>query len=312
MDSIVNTINGKTFGTFKFQYSRHHPVHPDPRLVPPNNKRLAEEILTYFFCEFRKRKFKSIISDIEISKDDSNKKPDALITENGVRKGIQITQLQFTNHEARKAIANDLNKQIADSLSLSLTCPLRVIINIFPAINKSLIPLKDIRKGKAKIISSLISFISQSLHAKLQTLSEDSSPSYTFIDTGLLKPHFSHIVFNPVPKGAYPRFYGRKNIYVNMDMNDTSYDLNDLDDAINEIYKKKNNGLSEVLLIWADEQELALNKRPAAERIFSKFIASSFKEVYFMTFQNNVALFEKSLELWQLKPFADNIPPLKK
>ncbi len=64
---------------------------------------------------------------------------------------------------------------------------------------------------------------------------------------------------------------------------------------------KKNKGNSELLLIWADEFELVSNERKIAEKFIQKFADSSFEEVYFMTFTNNMVFFINSLQLWPIK-----------
>src|SRR3989442_9307450 len=114
MDVIVDMTNGKSCGTFKFQYSRHYPVKQDPRFVPHNDKKLAEKIVGSYFCQFLEREYHSFIEDFKHNHDDSNKKPDISFIENGVVKGVQITELQFTRHEERKAIALRKRMEIVD------------------------------------------------------------------------------------------------------------------------------------------------------------------------------------------------------
>jgi hypothetical protein len=121
------------------------------------------------------------------------------------------------------------------------------------------------------------------------------------VENDKLTPHFRRIVLNPVPPNCFPRFYGHNNIYVNYEIDNVAFDLSDADLAIDEVFNKKNGSSAEVLLIWADDFELATNKKIIIEKLYLKFIGSSFTEVYFMTFSDNVELFLKSLELWPLK-----------
>ena len=116
MNAIIDMTNRKSSGTFKFQYSRHRPVNPDPRFIP-KDKKLAEKIIGSFFCEFRKKYFKANIQNFRLNDQDDNKKPDALIEEDGITKGIQITQLEFTRHELRKVASKRKSKEITDSLA---------------------------------------------------------------------------------------------------------------------------------------------------------------------------------------------------
>jgi len=304
MDAIIDGINGKGFGTFKFQYSRRSPVHPNPRLIPRDDKQLAEKMLGSFFCQFLEKEFKSKIENFRLNPDDSHKKADILYTENGIDRNLQITQLQFTRYETRKAIAVEKNKLIADCLSVLIQTPFPIIVNIFPTSEKSSIPLSDRKRGKSKIEAELIKYLAVTLKSRLPDLARDSSPLWLSFDNNKLSPHFRRVVINPVPQNCYPRFYGRNNIYVNYEIDNVAFEFSDAESAIDDLYNKKNNSSAEVLLIWADDFELAGNKRPIAEKLQQKLVDSSFDEIYFMTFSDNVAMFVKTLELWPLKVYS--------
>ncbi len=304
MDAIIDGINGKGFGTFKFQYSRHSPVHPNPRFIPRDNKQLAEKILGSFFCKFLAKDFKSKIENFRLNPDDSHKKADVLFIENGIDRKLQITQLQFTRYETRKVIALEKNKLIADYLSLLVHPAFPIIVNIFPNSDKTSIPLSNKKRGKTKVEAELIKYLVITLKSRLPELTQNSSPLWLNFDTNKLSPYFRRIVINPVPPNCYPRFYGRNNIYVNYEIDNVAFELADAESAIDEVFTKKNNSSAELLLIWADDFELAGNKRQIGEKLQQKFINSSFDEIYFMTFSDNVALFTITLELWPLKVYS--------
>ena len=157
-------------------------------------------------------------------------------------------------------------------------------------------------------------YIAQSLNTHLQEIDTSDSPIWINVNDARLSPHFKRIVLNKVPSRAFPNFPGTHNVNVNYDFNDVAYEEADIDTAIDELYRKKNNGIADILLIWADDFELVTNKRSIAEKLCKKFFESSFEEIYFMTFENNMTMFLKSLEFWPLKcppEFLSRVPSTK-
>lgn len=302
MDVIVNGINGKGHGTFKFQYSRYAPVKNDSRFVPHNDKKLAENILGSYFCDFLRRHYNSTISEYTNNIDDSHKKPDVSFIENGKLKGMQITELQFTKHEERKALSKRIGEQLVNSIVKLFIPKYPIIVNIFPIIEKDSIPLADVKKGKGRIINELASYIASVIEESQPHFDSDASPIWHTVADEKLAKYYRQLVLNIVPRNCYPRFFGHSNVYINYDIDDVSFALEDVGYAIQEIFRRKNNGSANILLIWSDELELAtFSKRKAAEKIFEQFETSTFEEVFFMSFVNNLPMFLKSLELWALK-----------
>lgn len=302
MDVIINGVNGIGFGTMKFQYSRRQPVYPDPRFIPHDDKKLAETILGSFFTQFLERQFNSSITGFKHNSDDSNKKPDITFIENGLQRGLQITQLQFTRHEERKSIARRTAVQLVSSILKLITPRFPIIVNIFPLESKKVVPLSDVKKGKSKILEELADHIVFSIRENQDKFFVSDQPIWLHIEHPTLKKYYRTLVLNKVPPNCYPRFYGRQNVFINYDIDDVAYEETDANDAVNAIFDKKNKGNANMLLIWSDEFELGtLNKRRLAEIVFNEFSVSSFDEVFFMTFTNNLPMFAKSLELWVLK-----------
>ncbi len=303
ISSISDLTNGKSFGTFKFQYSKYSPVHPEPEIVP-KNKVDAENFIGMVFCQFLTIHFNSKIDQFKLNEKDDNKNPDVIITENGIVKGIQISQLNFSNYEARKATAKEKNLELAIKISTRVKLDFPLNVNIFPSTTKDEIPLSNLKRGKSKTEILLIDFICESITSNITNLSSDPNPIWIPITDSKLVSHFSKIVLNPIPEKSYSRFPGRDNIFVNYDFNDVAYDLNDIDIAIDKMYIKKNKGKSEILLLWLNDfgiHGINDNKRHVFNRLYTKFIDSTFSEIYLLTFTNNVSLFKESLELWPVK-----------
>lgn len=298
--SISDLTNGKSFGTFKFQYSKYSPVHPEPGIVP-KNKIDAENFIGMVFCQFLTMHLKSKISSFKLNENDGNKNPDVIIIENGIKKGVQISQLQFTDYEARKAIAKQKNLELAIEIGKVVKINFPLVVNIFPTSRKDTIPLITLKRGKSKKEALLVTFISSSIKANIENLISDTNPIWIAIKDIQLSSHFSKIVLNAIPKDSFSRFPGKDNIFVNYDFNDVAYNLVDIDLSIEKMYFKKNSGNSDILLLWLDDFGIHNNKRYVVTKLYEKFIDSTFKEIYLLTFTNNVALFKDSLQLWPIK-----------
>jgi hypothetical protein len=299
MDVIVDHTNSRGGGTFKFQYSRRVPVKKDPFI--PKDKRIAEEMVAYFFSQTLLGNYYRNIGSVKRVEDDANKNADMLMLEDQQWKGIQITQLQFTNYIGRKAISERMNTSIATAISRLVSPPNKVIVNIFPVATKGEIPLSEVGKGKDAIFDRLEKFAADALKKNATGLTDPNYPVWISVDDDKLKPHLRTICLNPVPPDGFPRFPGVGNVFVNYDQDDVAYNEDDITSSVTEIYNKKEGGKAEILLIWADEFDLGVVERKVAEQIQRKFTTSSFAEVYLMTFTNHITMILDTINLWPLK-----------
>lgn len=299
VDVIVDHTNSRGEGTFKFQYSRRMPVKEDPFI--PKEKHLSEEMVAYFFSQTLLGNYYRNIGPVKRVKDDSNKNADMLMLEGNEWKGIQITQLQFTNYIGRKAISEKINTSIAAAISKLVSPPGKVIVNIFPVATKGEIPLSTVSKGKEALLDRLAKFAADTLKKNYAELTNPNKPIWVNVEDDKLKPHFRMICLNPVPPDGYPRFPGVDNVFVNYDQDDVAYNDDDLISSVTEVYKKKEGGQAEILLIWADEFDLGMVERKVAEQLQHQFLQSSFAEVYLMTFVNHITMILSTINLWPVK-----------
>lgn len=263
-------------------------------------------MLAWFFSQTLKGNFNRSITETKVCSDDSHKNPDILMREDSIWRGVQITQLLFTRYEERKDISARMNQSLADAIAMAITLPFPLIVNIQPTAQKGEIPMEDVRK-KGRLQSELVDFIINMLKKNQAILETSKTPLYFNVDKPKLAPHFRHIALNPIPKHATSRFPSNGNISVNYDQDDVAFNDNDIAAAIDEVFDKKNNGNSEILLIWADNFGLNFHERKIVEGLYSKFSNSSFEEVYFMTFENYKSRITETLNLWPIKAIKNYI-----
>lgn len=304
MDIILNALDGKSFNTFKFQYSKYNPFQE----FIPKNKKQIEFIIGMYYSQFRVLHYNKIVEYIELCEDDSNKKSDIVIKENDEIKSIQITRLTFTKYEERKAIAKKRSLAFAEAITKDLQIDFKLNVNIFSKSKKDQIPLKDLKNKRNKIEKRLIEFIVKSINNHKNKLSVENKPIPIQIQDSTLSKYYSFLNLNPIPKESYSRFHGLNNVFINYDFDDVSFDKEDVEKSINELYNKKNEGSSDILLIWANVFELVSLKEYIADQLRNKFMNSTFKEVFLMTFYDNEVMFRDTLELRPLKILKGNEP----
>jgi hypothetical protein len=292
-------MEGKS-STFKFPWSRAR-VHLEPNFIP-KDKQTAEMMLTMYFCQMHMLHMGKKVTGIKANENDSNKNADTFITADGKDISIQITRLMFTNYETRKAIAKRKSLEFAKAISGRVNLLHEVVITIFPK-QKHKIPLKNLGSRAKTLEKKLLDLIVLSVNMNIEKLVPDSGNVDVLIKDGELREHFYSIDICPVPKGMYANVYGLNNIFINYNFNGSTYNDSDSDKAIDELFKRKDRGVADLLLIWANSFELhGLEK--IVQKLWDRFGDSTFQNVQFMTFYDNVAFFRETLQLWGIKPVA--------
>ncbi len=290
----------KKSSTFKFPWSRAR-VHLEPNFIP-KDKQIAEMMLSMYFCQIHMVRLDRKVSGIRLNENDSNKSADVIITADGKDISVQITRLTFTNFETRKAIAKRKSLEFAKAISERVNLSNEVVITIFPK-QKHKIPLKNLGSRGKTLEKKLLDFIVFSINTNKEKLVPDSGNIDAVIKDGELREHFYSVDICPVPKGMFANVYGHNNVFINYNFYGSTYDDSDADQAIDELFKRKDQGVADLLLIWANSFELhGLEK--IVQKLRDRFQDSSFENVQFMTFHDNVVLFRETLQLWGIKPIT--------
>jgi hypothetical protein len=285
--------------TFKFPYSRSK-VHLEPEFIPKDKKK-AELMIGMYFCQMHMLRLNYNIEGVKLNNDDSNKKGDVIITHDGKDVSMQITRLSFTDFETRKSVAKKKSIEFAKLISDRVRVDRQVVINIFPK-NKHKIPLQKLG-SRAKVLErKLIDLIVLSIQVNESKLKEDITHISIGIKDGALKDFFYSIDLCPVPEGMFANVHGYQNIFINYNFYGATYDKIDVDKAIDELFKKKDQGVADMLLIWANSFEMHYDLEGIVEKLRIKFATSSFGNIQFMAFHDSVALFRETLKLWGIKP----------
>jgi hypothetical protein len=110
------------------------------------------------------------------------------------------------------------------------------------------------------------------------------------------------ITLQRIPDGFYSNFFGRDNIFIDLDFDNVIFSEEDIENECINIYNKKNEGKSNVLLIWADTFEILQEPKYIIEKLKLKFESSSFNEVFFLNFYNRLDFYlDQSVGITQIK-----------
>jgi hypothetical protein len=280
---IIGKENSGPFGSFKLGYSRGLPSYMAPKLFMHKK---AEE---YFVCSLYAQMLfynKFPIIGVEVCEDDSDKGADVIIKIlNCESKKIQVTRFTLTEYLKRRKIAEKkVDKLIDEILKLiNVEFPINIAIDM---LSNSFSPLNN--QKTVKLLSKLIA--DSILNKKAELLSSNNFINCQVVDKRL-KMFTPQITLQSIPKDFNSNFFGRDNIFIDLDFDNISFSKEDIENECLNIYDKKNGGKAEVLLIWADTFEILYNPQYIIERLKFQFEHSTFKEVLFFNFYNRLDLY---------------------
>lgn len=281
--------------SFKFQ-TTFSPPNTFIKKVIPIEKRKAEFYLSILFAQyllFNNRQ----IDKIELNDNDENRGSDINSRIDGKDIGIQLTRLVPDDYMTRKKVAFDKSLFVASEISQRLKPDFPLNINIYPQyIDQVGIPSKNLKSNIA-----LIEEIAENLKNDLSKLKSESETIFKSVNNNKAQEIAKSYTFNPIPKDQYSAFPGKDNVFVNFEFDLIHITDIELSAQIDKIYNNKNNGSSQILIIWADQHEILEQIKEVAQMINKKFQDSSFQEVFFMTFLDRIDLFRDTLKIIKVK-----------
>lgn len=280
-------------GTAEIHYSRS---------VLPIEKRAKEKFIAEEFL-----KTKSSASDVRINPDDSFGKPDIFCNINGKETSIQLTQLIVRHGPKSSDIVEKINTKLIYEISsqVIVTHPLHILILIPSNEENTLLKInsKEI-KILAEVIVKAIEFsqISPSMSELEQFSKEGKKVNITPIKIpDNINSKIKAILIQRLEENVNIYRTIRNNLIIDFNFNMIIMSEELLVNLIEEIYLKKEDSNSDILLIWTcDENVLTLTD----EVVFilqERFEKTNFKQVFFFQFWPGEELFEKNKRIFQIK-----------
>lgn len=291
---IFSGENTGSKGSFKMPYSFGMPSYLAPKIF--TTQKTEEYFITSLYSQHLLYRKIPVIG-VDVCEDDSNKKPDSLVKlENGKIIEVQVTRFTLTDYLNRRKISENKVEKIIKEINKLEKIKFPVNITFHTHKDTNLLP------NSQKIYRAVAKTIIDTISKKTVELKEPSKfINETVKDKKLIK-YIPVITLQRLPAGSYSNFFGRDNVFIDLDFDNVLFTKSDIEKECLKIYNRKNNGQSNVLLIWADTFEVLYDAKPIGQTLENQFEKSSFDEVYFFKFFNRLDIFLKQeFEIFQLK-----------
>ena len=279
-------------GSFKIPYSRGLPSYMAPKVF--TTQKTEEYFVTTLYAQHLLYNGYQTIG-VEVCADDSHKKADSIVKlENGKTIKIQVTRFTLTEYLNRRKIAENKVEKIIKEINKIKKIDIPVNVTFHTLRQKNRLP------NNSKIDREIAKLIVETISSKRNELEKPGIFINEEIKNEKIKQYCPLITLQRIPPEHFSNFYGRDNVFIDMDFDNITFTQKDIDEESQNIFNKKNNGEAEVLLIWADTFEILYDVKPFGESLEKQFKESSFEEVYFLKFFNRLT-FNGQIEIAQLK-----------
>jgi len=293
-----NLNQGKTqlIGRFKLPFSLNGALENNPKWVDEKETENVENLIGHLFTNYLREVEKSKVLYFSPNKKDDHKNPDLLIHLDGKINGIQVTQFVLREYLSRFNQAKRVCEKLSGFISEIYKPPIKINIQIGTPWDSDEIPKAPIKKYKklAKVIADKISENIEKLNLKNE-----------YLNFYLNNTEFKDIaeVYNlyPVPNGNKSNFFGDNNIYIDYGFDNVLIFEEDVKETADKVYNDKNEGNSEILIIWGDERQFMKTEKHIIKALTERFEDTTFELVYFMTFVNFLEIQDRVISVNRIK-----------
>lgn len=279
---IISAENSNAIRSFKLGYSRGFPSYEAPKLL--THKKTEEYFVTSLYAQMLLYNNIPVIG-IEVCEDDSDKGADTILKLlNSSPKEIQITRFTLTDYLKRRKIAAKQVDKLIDQVLQLTTVPDRVNVNL------NLYNEKGVPLNKQKSSNLLAEEIAAAINNNRSKLISSNDFINHAVENEKIKKHTPVITLQRIPEGFYSNFYGKDNLFIDLDFDNVGFTQKDIKDECSNIYGKKNGGKASILIIWADTFEILYNPQYVVEGLNQQFKQTTFEEVWFFDFYNHLEL----------------------
>jgi len=290
LNSHLNKGKKQLIGGFKLPYSLNGPVFMQPKWVDEKETLMVESLIGQLFDKYLRKTEKRNVLDFSHNEKDDHKNPDLFVHIDGKVFGAQVTQFVLREYLIRFNQAKNICEKISGFISDIYTPPIKINIQISTPWDCDKVPKAPIKKYK-KLSKLIAKSISENVD-KLTTKSE-------YLNFYLNNTEFDDIADNynlyPVPNSHKSNFFGSNNIYIDYGFDDILIFEEDIKETVDKVYNDKNNGNSEILLIWGDQRQFMNSEINIVKALERKFVNTSFEMVYFITFANYLNIKDRTI-----------------
>lgn len=278
------------------------PVYFNP--VLPKDKSDRERFIVEEFSKTHKVGGFTLI-DIEASEDDSHGRSDVRAKLNGVDIGLQLTELKIEHSPLSADIAHKTTVKLIDCVLKEIKPPFPILVDIQSP--------KDYKNVSLKLKDKEIQMLAGIIIEGFQH--NEFSPSVVeYFDHKMkrLRPkclkipeslqHLISVVeIQRIPEGCKTTCPGKDNVHINFHFDQVVTSDILIQELIGNIYKRKELGSAEILLVWCCEKYF-WGQQEEIKQIFQReFVSSSFQYIYLFFFIDAEGPFQVNKKIYAIK-----------
>lgn len=293
-----NLNKGKTqlIGRFKLPFSLDGALENNPKWVDETKTEKVESLIGHLFTKYLREVEKRKVLYFSPNKKDDHKNPDLLIHLDNKVHGIQVTQFVLRDYLSRFNQAKRICEKLSGFITDIYKPPIKINIQIGTPWDSDEVPKAPIKKYK-KLAKVIAEKISENI-GKLTTKNE-------YLNFYLNKTEFKDIAegYNlyPIPERNKSNFFGDNNIYIDYGFDNVLIFKEDVQETADKIYNDKNDGNSEILIIWGDERQFMKTEKHIIKASTERFKETTFESVYFMTFVSFLEIQDRVINVNRIK-----------
>ncbi|MCD8440980.1 hypothetical protein [Tenacibaculum finnmarkense] len=295
-----NLNKGKTqiIGKFKLQSSLNGALENQPKWVNEADTEKTENLIGYLFTNYLREVEKRKVLYFLLNKNDDHKNPDLLINLDNKVYGVQVTQFVLREYLSRFNQAKRICEKLSGFISDIYKPPIKINIQISTPWESDEVPRP---KSPTKKYKKLAKEIATKISENIEILNSKNE----YLNFHLNKPEFKEVADDfslyPVPKGNKSNFFGDNNIYIDYGFDDILIFEEDIKETVDKIYNNKNNGNSEILIIWGDERQFMNTEKHIIKALTYRFENTTFESVYFISFVNFLNIQDRVIYVNKIK-----------
>ncbi|MDT0691083.1 hypothetical protein RM549_14915 [Salegentibacter sp. F188] len=284
-----NNISSHTIGHWKLPYSLSGPQHKRKKWVNENDTEKIEHFTGGLFITYLREVEKRNVLYYSQNLNDDHKNPDLLIHMDERIHTVQVTQIVLNNYLTKFNQTKRLCEKISNFIRDVYTPPIKINIQIYPPWE-----IEEPPKAPIKVYRRLSKTIAKSISENIENLSAKNEILNFKTDDIFNKIADGYNLLS-VPKNRVSHYFGDKNVYVDYEFDAIKISVENIESATNKIFTDKNNGNSEILLIWGDQNQFMGTEQLIIKNLKDQFVKSTFKSIYFLAFQNTLEVEKREI-----------------
>lgn len=234
--------------------------------------------------------------NISLNPKDEHKNPDLFIDLEGETLGIQVTQFVLRNYLSRSNQARGICQKLSNYVSNNFTPPIKINVQLCTPWESD-----DIPRGREKLYKRLSKVIADNISENIEILIANNKS----LDFNLSRTDFKNIAesytLTSIPNNHQSNFFGDNNVYFDYGFDNIEIFQEDIKETAVKIYTEKNNGNSDILIVWGDENQFINATDLIITQLEKEFADTSFKSVYYLGFLNILELKERVINCFRIK-----------